>query len=75
MREIERRVEKVEAAITECGIPKDERLQVIKGKMTSIGFVPDKPGDSVEARKQGLINRYGNSEGVIFVTLIDSCGS
>jgi len=70
-----RRIEKLEAAVVMGrGIPKEEQLQIIKGNMTEGGFIPDKPGDSIETRKLGLVRRFGNADGAIFIQLVDRFG-
>ena len=69
---ITRRLEKIEGALMGNYIPKANRLQIIKGKMTGGVFVPDKAGDSVEKRKLDLSRRYsGSAEGAVFIRLID----
>ncbi len=73
--QIVRRLEKIEGVLVGNCIPKAERLQVIKGKMTEGGFIPDTPGDSIETRHQELVRRFGNADGAVFIKLIDSFGS
>lgn len=69
-----RRVERVEAAIAVCGIPKEEQIQIIKGRMEQGRFIPDAPEDSVERRKERLTRRYGSTDGAVFVNLVDWFG-
>ena len=68
---IKGRLEALEKAVVPNGIPESEELQIIKGNMTAGGFIPDKPGDSIETRKIGLVRRFGSSDGAIFVELVD----
>ncbi|MCX5829204.1 MAG: hypothetical protein NTV58_14550 [Deltaproteobacteria bacterium] len=70
-RELERRIEKAEMAVTGCGsIPKEDQMQTIVGRIVNGVFVPNIPGDSVEKRKEELRRKYGNPDGVLFVKLV-----
>ena len=69
-----RRVERMETAITGNGIPNEERIQVIKGRMSEGHFLPADPDDSVRSRKEALTRRFGSAEEAVFVRLIDGFG-
>lgn len=77
MKDIVRRIQKLETNLGGKGVPAEEKCQVIHGTRVikkngeEIEFIPDIPGDSEETRKKNLIERYGTDDGAIYIQLTD----
>jgi hypothetical protein len=74
MNNIKCRVEAIEKAMKPGGIPEHDSLQIIIGHSINGEFIPNDPKDTLATRKASLLEKYGTTEGAIFIELVDRFG-